>query len=62
MAANKTKIEIIHGKVFIDDVHVTDPAYIGCCFMDFAETLEEDGYKMTFKDQDVFVEGIITEV
>jgi hypothetical protein len=55
-------IEICNGRVFIDGVETVDPALIGYALLDFAESQENDGIKIVLKDQDVFVESLITEV
>lgn len=62
MACSNTKIEILNGKISIDGKETMDPTFIGCALMDFAESMEHDGLRVVLKDQDVFVESIITEV
>lgn len=55
-------IEIVNGEIFIDGHKTTDPELIGYALLDFAESQENDGIKIVLKDQDVFVESLITEV
>lgn len=55
-------IEIVNGRVFVDGVETVDPTLIGYAIIDFAESQENDGMKIVLKDQDVFVESLITEV
>jgi hypothetical protein len=54
-------IEICNGRVFIDGKETIDPTLIGYTLLDFAESQENDGMKIVLKDQDVFVESLITE-
>lgn len=55
-------IEIVNGRVFVEGKETTDPTLIGCAVLDFAESQENDGIKIVLKDQDVFVESLITEL
>jgi len=55
-------IEISNNKIIVDGVETTDPALIGYAILDFAERQEKDGMKIVLKDDDVFVESLITEV
>jgi hypothetical protein len=55
-------IEIVNGHVFVDGIQTTDPTFIGCAVLDFAESQENDGMKIVLKDQDVFVESLITQL
>jgi len=55
-------IEIINGRVFVEGIETVDPVLIGYAVIDFAETQEKDGMKIVLKEQDVFVESLITEV
>lgn len=54
-------IEIVNGRVFVDGVETIDPTLIGYAIIDFAESQENDGMKIVLKDQDVFVQSLITE-
>lgn len=55
-------IEILNGRVFVEGRETVDPTLIGYALLDFAESQENDGMKIVLKDQDVFVESLITEV
>ena len=55
-------IEIVNGRVFIEGKETVDPTLIGYALLDFAETQENDGIKIILKEQDVFVESLITAV
>jgi hypothetical protein len=55
-------IEICNGRVFVEGVETVDPTHIGYALLDFAESQENDGIKIVLKDQDVFVESLITQV
>lgn len=55
-------IEISNGRVFIDGKETTDVNLIGLAIIDFAENQDLDGMKIVLKEQDVFVESLITEV
>ena len=55
-------LEIINNRVFVDGVETVNPEIIGLALLDFAESIEPDGCKILFKDQDVFVESFLTEV
>ncbi|MFV5697758.1 hypothetical protein ACM55H_05260 [Flavobacterium sp. ZT3R17] len=55
-------IEIVNGRVFVEGVETVDPTLIGYALLDFAESQENDGMKIVFKDQDVFVQSLITEL
>jgi len=55
-------IEIVNGRVFVEGVETVDPTLIGYAIIDFAESQENDGMKIVLKDQDVFVESLITEL
>lgn len=55
-------IEIVNGRVFVEGRETTDPTEIGYAVIDFAETQENDGMKIVLKEQDVFVESLITYV
>jgi hypothetical protein len=55
-------IEIVNGRVYVDGKETVDPTVIGYAIIDFAETQENDGIKIVLKDQDVFVESLITAV
>jgi hypothetical protein len=55
-------IEIVNGRVFVEGVETIDPTLIGYALLDFAESQENDGMKIVLKDQDVFVQSLITEL
>ena len=55
-------IEIVNGRVFVEGVETINPTLIGYVILDFAEGMEKDGMKIVLKEQDVFVESLITEV
>lgn len=55
-------IEIVNGRVFVEGKETTDATFIGCALLDFAESQENDGMKIVLKDQDVFVQSLITEL
>lgn len=55
-------IEIANGRVFVDGKETVDPALIGYAILDFAESQENDGMKIVLKEQDVFVQSLITEI
>jgi len=55
-------IEIVNGRVFVEGVETVDPTLIGYALLDFAESQENDGIKIVLKDQDVFVQSLITEL
>ncbi len=55
-------IEIVNGRVFVNGKETVDPTFIGYALLDFAESQENDGMKIVLKEQDVFVESLITEV
>jgi hypothetical protein len=55
-------IEIVNGRVFVDGRETVDATLIGYAILDFAESQENDGIKIVLKDQDVFVQSLITEV
>lgn len=55
-------LEIANNRVFVDGKETVDPVLIGYAVLDFAETQEKDGMKIVLKEQDVFVESLITEV
>ena len=60
---NKNKmIEIVNSRVFIEGKETVDPVLIGYAVLDFAESQENDGMKIILKDQDVFIESLITHV
>lgn len=48
------KIEIEKGRVFVDDKETVDPVLIGYAVLDYAESLENDGKKIVFKEEDLF--------
>lgn len=50
-------IEIINGEILIDGKATTNPELIGLAMLDFAETIENDGLAIIFKEQDVFIEA-----
>ena len=52
-------IEIVNGRVFIDGNETVDPTLIGYAILDYAESMEDDSFKLTLKDQDVFVQSSI---
>lgn len=54
-------IEIVNGRVFVEGVETVDPTLIGYALLDFAESQENDGIKIVLKDQDVFIQSLITE-
>ena len=55
-------IEIVNNRIFIDGVETNNPELIGWAVIDFAQSQEKDGMKIVFKDQDVFVESLITKI
>ena len=55
-------IEIVNGRVFVEGKETLDPTFIGCAILDFADTQENDGMKIVLRDQDVFIESLITEI
>ena len=55
-------LEITNNKIFVDGIETVDPELIGFAVLDFAESMEKDGTKIILKDQDVFVESLITQV
>jgi hypothetical protein len=55
-------IEIVNGRVFVEGKETVDPTLIGYALLDFAESQENDGMKIVLKDQDVFVQSLITEL
>jgi hypothetical protein len=55
-------IEIVNGRVFVEGVETIDPTLIGYALLDFAESQENDGMKIVLKEQDVFVQSLITEL
>lgn len=54
-------IEIINGRIFIDGKETVDPTFIGYALLDFAENQEDNGLKIVFKEQDVFVQSLTPE-
>jgi hypothetical protein len=54
-------LEIVNGRVFVEGVETIDPVLIGYAVIDFAETQENDNIKISLKEEDVFVESLITE-
>lgn len=58
----KIMIEICNGRVFVNGKETVDPTLIGYALLDFAESQENDGMKIVLKDQDVFVQSLITEL
>jgi hypothetical protein len=54
-------IEIVNGSVFVDGRETNNPEEIGWAIIDFAETQEKDGMKIVLKEQDVFVESLISQ-
>lgn len=55
-------IEIVNGRVFVEGKETVDPTLIGYALIDFAETQEKDGIKIILKEQDVFIEPILSQV
>lgn len=55
-------IEISNNRIFVDGAETIDPVLIGYAILDFAESIEKDGMKIVLKEQDAFVESLITEV
>lgn len=55
-------IEIVNNRVFIDGKETVNPELIGYAVLDYAESMEKDGLKIVLKDQDVFVEPIVSEL
>jgi len=55
-------IEICNGRVYVEGKETVDPIIIGYAVIDFAETQENDDIKIVLKEQDVFVESLITAV
>lgn len=55
---NIIMISINNGAIFIDGVRTTNPELIGFAILDFAETIENDGFEIVLKDADVFVESV----
>lgn len=55
-------IEISKGKIYIEGIETTDVTLIGCSMLDYAESAENDKFKVILKEEDVFIEPIITEV
>ena len=55
-------IEIVNCRVFVEGVETVDPTLIGYALLDFAESQENDGIKIVLKDQDVFVQSLITQI
>lgn len=55
-------LEIVNNRVFVDGVETCNPELIGWALLDFAQTQEKDGMKIVLKDQDVFVESLITQL
>lgn len=53
-------ISINNGKVFIDGEHSTNPELIGYALLDFAETVENNGYAIDLKDEDDFINSVRT--
>jgi hypothetical protein len=54
-------LEIVNNRIFVDGVETNNPELIGWALIDFAQSQEKDGMKIVFKDQDVFVESLITQ-
>lgn len=54
-------LEIVNNRIFVDGVETTNAELIGWALIDFAQSQEQDGMKIVFKDQDVFVESLITQ-
>ena len=55
-------LEIVNGCVFVDGKETVDPTLIGYAILDFAENMQNDGMKIVLKDDDVFVESLITNI
>lgn len=55
-------IEIVNGRVFVEGKETIDPTLIGYAILDFAENMQNDGMKIVLKDDDVFIQSLITEV
>jgi len=55
-------IEIANGRIFIDGEETIDTNLIGYALIDFAQNQEEEGKKIVFKEQDVFVEPLFSAV
>ncbi len=55
-------LEIVNGRVFVDGKETVDPTLIGYAVLDFAENMSNDGMKIVLKDDDVFIQSLITEV
>jgi hypothetical protein len=53
-------VEIVNGRVFVEGVETIDPTLIGLAVLDYAETQENDNIKIVLKEEDVFVESLIT--
>lgn len=54
-------LEIVNNRIFVDGVETNNPELIGWALIDFAQSQERDGMKLVFKEQDVFVESLITQ-
>jgi hypothetical protein len=54
-------LEIVNNRIFVDGVETNNPELIGWALIDFAQSQDKDGIKIVFKDQDVFVESLITQ-
>jgi ribosomal protein S19 len=54
-------LEIVNGRIYVEGVETINPELIGWALIDFAQSQEKDGMKIVFKEQDVFVESLITE-
>lgn len=55
-------LEIVNNRIFVDGVETNNAELIGWALIDFAQSQEKDGMKIVFKEQDVFVESLITEL
>lgn len=49
-------IEIENNRVFIDGKETVDPVLIGYALLDFAESTDGDNFKITLKENDVFID------
>jgi len=54
-------IEIVNGKVYVDEKETVDPTLIGYAILDFAENSKKESMKVILND-DEFIESFIENV
>lgn len=51
-------IEIVNGKIYVDNKETTNPELIGLALIDFAESVKNYKVKVIFKDERIFTQPI----